>query len=199
MGRCRECRTHVWFRKLCPQCEARLAWLEREGYSRVEGGRHFHKTDIRESTHTSIRIVINGKRLDVPALEALTPQLLERLSAEVEVPVSELTPLLQQTFEQAGATDALPIDVASPAAGPLRRVQCPGCERTVPARKGWCVYCGHDLATPSTTTRNAAEAELEDVDRQVLHTDVRPSGTSDEHEEQQQQVRDSFRDRLEGL
>lgn len=170
--------------------------MEREGFTRAEGTRDFEKTVIKQSTATRIEIVINGKPVHVSQGEALSRELLQRVSAEVDLPVDVLAPLLARARSEAGTLDTVAGVQPARATGPLRRVQCPGCERAVSNRQGWCVYCGHELVTDSAPTGTSPVKELDEVDRQVLETDIVPSEDTDQ---QHDQVRNSFRDRLEGL
>lgn len=79
--------------------------------------------------------------------------------------------------------------------GPIRRVECTGCHRTVVARKSFCMYCGEVLPEeqqmPHRNTSAKTDRQSNDVDAKFLKTDI---GQTDRREDDED--RDSYVQRL---
>jgi hypothetical protein len=69
--------------------------------------------------------------------------LLEKVAQELGTTPEKLLDELRGTEMREISPETAEADLA--AAGPVNRVQCPGCERTVADRNGHCMYCGSSL------------------------------------------------------
>lgn len=83
------------------------------------------------------------------------------------------------------------------ATGPVVRVECPDCHRTVVNRKGYCMYCGgileqeQEQEQATEVHRTETPTTAQDVDAKYLKTDVETTRTDDDEHEG-----DSFMERL---
>lgn len=224
MAKCRRCGKRTWGRELCSDCALLLELEGKASGARRSDSvtREVRRTFIHRSSSTNINIVVNGKPVSVSAEEGATPELLQRLSTELDLPEEQLQSLLGRAFQQLGETSlgdevhagegeaslhgeglgedetGADVHLAAPlgARGPLHKVTCPGCQRTVPDRNGWCMYCGAELVQePAAAATNVPE-QAADVDRAFLEEDVRPSEPA---QEERDKLRETYRNRLSDL
>lgn len=110
-----------------------------EGETPAEQGNDGRDTRIFERRST--KVWINGEELSAEELreQGLLEEVARQLGTTPEKLLQELrvTEMREISAEEAEAALAAP--------GPAARVECPGCERTVVDRNGFCMYCGSSL------------------------------------------------------
>lgn len=198
--RCRECGAFPISGTLCPSCKRlkRFAW---QASGRTSSRQDSWESVVRTSSSTTIKIVIGGRRFDYSTQNGATPELLQQIAQETGISVSKAEELLNQAVQTSGVGENLSAGQAV-AQGPLKKVKCPQCGRTIARTKGWCMYCGAELAEETTAPQTVREESssrnsvADDVDARILKQDV-PTG--DAEEETRQEENTSYLDRLRNL
>jgi hypothetical protein len=110
-------------------------WIEGE----PEGGQP--PDDHRIFEQRSTKVWIDGEELSAGDLQ--DQELLEEVARQLGTTPEKLLDELRGTEMREISPETAEAELA--AAGPVRRVRCPRCERTVADRKGYCLYCGSAL------------------------------------------------------
>lgn len=204
---CPDCGKLSLVRERCSSCRLQNfadGALTPSNFGRPRSGEF---TLVHVEENSQIEIEINGERRKFDMRGTPTKADIQRLMGELgltEAQARELVDDLENAVVQVESTSRSHAS-AKQMGGPLERVDCPGCGRTIAAR-GWCFYCGHDFTKDETTNDEAEHARAEresvdrrrtardEVDRKFLEEDVETA-----HEEQTQKARDAYRNRLEEL
>jgi hypothetical protein len=110
-------------------------WIkeERAGDQPSEGQRIFEQR--------STKIWVNGEELSPEDLQ--DQGLLEEVARQLGTTPEKLIDELRGSEMREISPEAAEAELA--AAGSVRQVRCPSCERSVADRKGYCLYCGNPL------------------------------------------------------
>lgn len=198
--RCQQCRKWVLFKQRCASCERLYDYVERQrllhGDARDASTVVEKKTNVVQGTSihiekkvNTLQIVIDGKEQTIETNGDITPEMIHQLMAQTALPEAEITKLLTSM-----GVDRNPQVGQRKARGPLKKMHCPGCNRSIP-QSAWCMYCGYEMVdeqevaeTPTTTSQDA-------VDRAFLQDEVR----TDQTVKPRQQVTNSYKDRLKNI
>lgn len=142
--------------------------------------------------HTSTRVWVDGKEVEA-GNAAVDDELLRVLKQELGISSREMSEMLRHEGKSAMLRSAAQELAEVRARGPIEKVECPGCARTVVNRTGACMYCGTALVTeeaqvaetsPTTSQRNA-------VDEKFLSDEVETTQA-----EEEQAIKNAFLQRL---
>lgn len=178
---CKVCGKSTFFGSLCSSCRERQSASHTSFFSRKE---------VRVST----RIIINGKEVTAggDAASLVPAEMLEKIAAQLGLPLEQVKAMLAQgdvnLIQQSNGQNIAQGLMNAGTLAALPVVECQKCHHKV-KHTARCLYCGEELPTLETQS-----AKIEDVDQKFLNTDV-----TQEKEEEQQPLRDTFTDRLKGL
>ena len=98
--------------------------------------------DTLEKETKSTKVLVDGQEIDA---EDIDDDLLRRMVSELGVSPENLAAIQVQEGANAVLRSAAAELAEARASGPVERVECPGCGRTVVNRTGSCMYCGTSL------------------------------------------------------
>ncbi|MFW6202158.1 MAG: hypothetical protein ACOC8B_06250 [Gemmatimonadota bacterium] len=196
---CVDCGKLSLLRERCSGCRLQHFAGDALTPSKLARSKRGEFTLVHVEENSRIEIEINGERRAFDMRGTPTEADIRRLMGELGLTEAETRDLFDRLESSATRVEQSAFSRSTSgqrATGPLQRVDCPDCGRTVAAR-GWCFYCGHDFTKEETTADARAEdrsVERDEVDRKFLERDVETA-----RDEQPDEARDAYRNRLEGL
>ena len=104
--------------------------------------------DTPAADHEPTMVTIDGQEI---AAEEIDDDLLRHVVSELGVSAADLAAIQVQEGASAVLRSAAAELAEVRAEGPVERVECPDCERTVVNRTGSCMYCGGSLGEKTAT------------------------------------------------
>ncbi len=132
--------------------------------------------DTLESETKSTKVLVDGQEIDAADID---DDLLRQMVSELGVSPEKLAAIQVQEGANAVLRSAAAELAEAGASGPVERVECPECERTVVNRTGSCMYCGTPLGEdPAAAAETHSGASP--VQEKLLEGDVATAQVGDE-------------------
>jgi len=141
---------------------------------------------------TSTKVWVDGKEIDASD-GTVDDDLLRALKEELGISSGEMDEMLGHEGKSAMLRSAAAELAEVRAKGPIERVECPGCSRTVVNRTGSCMYCGAALISEASRQADTAStgSQRNTVDEKFLNDEVESTRA-----EEEQAIKDAFLQRL---